>query len=166
MTGETAEYITNDFGRLRNKLATFCPDGGDDGIGCGFGLCEDVQGGLIRALEQMKRPPYNTYNHLILIVGDYPNHGDHPDCGITHTYNGESIEGLWNNIYRDIRSLPSIRVMFMPVSASKITLTLERMRSALGSEIVDSAIASTETNFVEVVTKTTITEYKRFIGIS
>ena len=166
MTGETAEYITHDFGKLKDKLASFCPDGGDDGCDCDYGLCEDIQGGLIRALRQMKQAPYNTYNHLILVVGDYPNHGDHPRCTLSHTKNGESINKLWNIIYKDIRSLPSIRVMFMPVSDAVITNTMDRMQRALGPKIVDSAEVTTETNFVQVVTQTAITEYKRFIGIS
>ena len=166
MTGELAEYITHNFGKLRNKLASFCPDGGASGLHCGYGLCEDIQGGLIRALEQMKQAPYNTYNHLILVVGDYPNHGDHPRCTLSHTKNGESIEKLWNKIYNDIRSLPSIRVMFMPVSDAVITKTMDRMQRALGPKIVDSAQVTTETNFVQVVTQTAITEYKRFVGIS
>ena len=166
LTGETAEYITHDFGKLRKKLASFCPDGGTSGMPCGFGWCEDIQGGLIRALGQMKQAPYNTYNHLILIVGDYPNHGDHSKCGLTHTKSGVSVDELWNKIYNDIRSLPSIRVIFMPVSDAVITKTMERMQSVLGPKIVDSAEVTNQTNFVQVVTQTAITEYKRFIGIS
>ena len=54
----------------------------------------------------------------------------------------------------------------MPVSDAVITKTMERMQSALGPEIVDSAEVTNQTNFVQVVTQTAITEYKRFIGIS
>ena len=166
MTGETEEYITNNFRKLESKLSTFRPDGGSDGIGCGYGWCEDIQGGLIRALEQMKKPPYNTYNHLILVVGDYPNHGDHPNCRITHTLKGDSIDGLWQNIYRDIRSLPRVRVMFMPTGDATITYTMKRMQSVLTSKIVDSTVITSETNYVQVITQTAVDEYKRIVGIS
>lgn len=157
--GDTAEYITNDFNRLKSKLASFRTSGGGDG-------CGDVQGGLLRALEQMKQSPYNSYNHLILIVGDYAYHGDTPGCTVDKYVNGKSIYTVWEEIYRDIKSFKGIRVMFMPVSVAEIRLTMKRMQSALGPNIVDSAEVTTETNFVEVVTKTTISEYKRFIGIS
>ena len=166
MTGERSEYITDNFTKLKDKLATFEADGGASGCGCDYGWCEDIQGGIIRALEQMKRSPYNKYNHLILVVGDYPNHGDHKNCKLTCTKNGENINTIWNNIYRDIRSFSNIRIMFMPVSENVITLTMKRMQSALGSKIVDSAPVTTETNFVKMVTDTAITEYKRFVGIS
>ena len=157
--GETAEYITHDFGKLRNKLASFRTSGGGDG-------CGDVQGGLIRALGQMKQAPFNTYNHLILVVGDYACHRDRPGCRVTNYVNGKSIETVWDEIYRDIRSFTGIRVMFMPISPAQIKLTMARMQSALGPKIVDSAEVTNQTNFVQVVTQTAITEYKRFIGIS
>ena len=166
MYGETAEYITNDINKLKTKLESFDVDGGNAGMDCEYGWCEDVQGGLIRALEQMKKPPYNTYNHLILVVGDYPNHGDHPDCEITHTLKGDSIDGLWQNIYRDIRSLPRVRVMFMPTGDATITYTMKRMQSVLTSKIVDSTVITSETNYVQVITQTAVDEYKRIIGIS
>ena len=157
--GETANYITNDFNRLKNKLASFRTSGGGDG-------CGDVQGGLVRALEQMKQAPYNTYNHLILVVGDYAYHGDTPGCSVKTFVNGKSIYTVWDEVYNDIRSFKGIRVMFMPISPAEIRLTMQRMQNALGPKIVDSAEVTTETNFVEVVTNTAVTEYKRFIGIS
>ena len=157
--GETTEYITDDFTKLQAKLASFRTSGGGDG-------CGDIQGGLLRALVQMKRSPYNKYNHLILVVGDYAYHGDTPGCRVTKYVNGESINSVWNTLYRDIRSFSNIRIMFMPVSEAVITLTMKRMQSALGSKIVDSAPVTTETNFVKMVTDTAITEYKRFVGIS
>ena len=166
LDGETSEYITSDINRLKKRLDSFDVDGGNAGIPCGYKWCEDIQGGLIRALEQMKRPPFNTYNHLILVVGDYPNHGDHPLCKITHTLNGESVDDLWKKIFRDIRSLPRIRVMFMPTGDATILLTMKRMQSNLGIQIVDSAVVTTETNFVEVITNTAVNEYMRAIGIS
>ena len=157
--GETAEYITSDFTKLKNKLASFRTSGGGDG-------CGDIQSGLLRALEQMKKHPYDKYNHLIMVVGDYAYHGDTKGCHVDKYINGKSIYTVWNEIYRDIRSFPKIRVMFMPISPAEIKLTMERMQKALGSKIVDSAEVTTETNFVQVVTDTTITEYKRFVGIS
>lgn len=159
MDGELAEYITHNFSDLKTKLSSFRASGGGDG-------CGDVQGGLIRALEQMKQAPYNTYNHLILVVGDYACHRDRPGCRVTNYTNGKSIETVWEEIYRDIRSFKGIRVMFMPIQPAQIKLTMGRMQSNLGSDIVDSAVVTNQTNFVQVVTQTAITEYKRFIGIS
>ena len=165
MTGERSEYITDNFTKLKDKLATFEADGGDSGADR-FCWCEDIQGGLIRALEQMKQSPYNTYNHLILVVGDHPNHGETDDCKIKNSGKLQTISKQWDRIYRDIHSLYSIRIMFMPISPANITHTMKRMQSALGSKIVDSAPVTTETNFVKMVTDTAITEYKRFVGIS
>ena len=85
---------------------------------------------------------------------------------MTNFTNGESIETVWEEIYRDIRSFNGIRVMFMPIRPAEIKLTMDRMQRALGPKIVNSAEVTTETNFVQVVTQTAITEYKRFIGIS
>ena len=159
LLGDTEEFITNDFKRLERKLATFEASGGGD-------TCEDIQGGLIRALEQMKRSPYNTYNHLILVVGDYPNHGETKNCHVNDSKKLRTIRQQWNSIYKDIRSFSNIRVMFMPVNEIEITHTMRRMQSALGTNIVDSAPVTTETDFVKMVTDTAITEYKRFVGIS
>ena len=164
MTGETDEYITNNFSRLKKKLATFEAKGGADGAGCGKN-CEDIQGGLIRALEQIKTKRYRRYNHLILIVGDYPNHGDFDQCTITRNRNNIKIEDVWNQIYSDIRSLDSIRIMFMPVYNAEIVTTMNRMRNALGDSIVDIRPAN-EGNFTQIVTETCINEYMSFAGIS
>ena len=157
--GENTECISSDFEWLKYKLASFRASGGGDG-------CGDIQGGLIRALEQMKQPPYDKYNHLILVVGDYAYHGDTPGCKVTEYVNGESIYTVWYKIYEDILMFENIRIMFMPIYPAQIRLTMKRIQSALGSEIVDSAEVTTETNFVQVVTNTTIKEYKRFVGIS
>ena len=166
MYGDTAEFITSDFNLLKNKLASFRASGGKDGIGCSFGWCEDIQGGLIRALEQVKQAPYNTFNNLILVVGDFPNHGDNKKCEITHTLQGNCINDIWDKIFEDIRSLPKIRVLFMPINRSSIKLTMRRMRAALGETIVSSTAVTKETDFARIVTETAISEYIRFIGIS
>ena len=163
ITGDTAEYITHNFSDLKNKLSKFNASGGGD-------TCEDIQGGLIRALEQMKQAPYNTYNHLILVVADAHNHEDNSTeyrCDYTHniTYN-KSFSQVWDDIYVMIKRFKNIKIMFMPVSNQLLLRTAQIMYNALGSEIVDSAEVTTETNFVQVVTQTAITEYKRFIGIS
>ena len=123
---------------------------------------------MIRALDEMEREPYDKYNHLVLIVGNAHNHEDYDeDCSYTKnaTYN-KSFAGVWDDIYCRIRRFESIRVMFMPVSGNLLLRTAKIMERGLGSEIVDSASASTETDFVDIVTKTTVREYKRFIGIS
>ena len=159
LPGEKEEYITNDFDRLKHKLASFRSSGGCDG-------CGDIQGGLIRALEQMKQPEYVDYSHLVLIVGDYPYHGDKPGCSVKTFMDGRNINDVWKDLYTEIRGFKEIRIMFMPVSCGQIVNTMKRMQSELGPEIVDSAEVTTETNFIEVVTQTTVTEYKRFIGIS
>ena len=164
MVGEQDEYITSDFARLKNKLASFKATGGADGAGCGSN-CEDIQGGLIRALEQMKKPPFRKYNHLMLIVGDYPNHGDFDFCKIDKNKDGELLRDVWERIYNDIRKFRSLRIMFMPVNVAEIVTTMKRMRNALGTEIVDSTPANRD-NFVKIVTQTTVNEYKRFVGIS
>ena len=54
----------------------------------------------------------------------------------------------------------------MPVSNDLLIRTAFFMQSALGSEIVDSTAVATETDFIRVITNTTIQEYKRFVGIS
>ena len=161
--GEKVERITSDFEWLKYKLASFRASGGGD-------TCEDIQGGLIRALEQMNQPPYDKYNHLILVVGDAHNHEDgNKGNGCSYDFNETykmSFDEVWTVIYRRIRRFKGIRVMFMPVSDDLLLRTAFAMQSALGSEIVDSAAVTTETNFVQVVTNTTIKEYKRFVGIS
>ena len=165
MIGETDEYITSGFERLKKKLASFKARGGSSGAPT-FCWCENIQGGLIRAIEQIKKPNYYGYDHLILIAGDYPNHLDLPDCKIATTDKASEIESQWKVIYEEIRSIPSIRIMFMPVSCGEIVNTMKRMQSELGPEIVDSAEATTETDFVDVITYTAVTEFKRFIGIT
>ena len=157
--GEKQEYITDDFNSIKLKLASFRASGGGDG-------CGDIQGGLIRALEQMKLSPYDNYSHLILIVGDYANHVDTIGCNVREYINGMSIEEVWYYIYEDILSFANIKIMFMPIYPAGIKCTMKRMEQALGNTIVESAEVTTETNFVEVVTSTTVNEYKRFIGIS
>ena len=54
----------------------------------------------------------------------------------------------------------------MPVSNRLLLNTAEMMQFALGSNLVNSASVTTETNFVEIITRTIATEYKRFIFIS
>ena len=164
MVGEQEEYITSDIARLKNKLASFKATGGADGAGCGSN-CEDIQGGLIRALEQMKKSPFRKYNHLMLIVGDYPNHGDFDFCKIEKNKDGEVLKDVWERIYGDIRRFRNIRIMFMPVNVAEIVTTMKRMRDALGTDIVDSTPANRD-NFVKIVTQTAVNEYKRFVGIS
>ena len=166
MTGETEEYITNNFSRLKNKLASFEAKGGHSGLHCDFRWCENIQGGLLRALEQITKEPYRDYNHLILIVGDYPNHGEDDYCELTQTLSGEYISDLWDDIYQKIRLIRKIRVMFMPVNSDDILATMQRMRMSLGKQIVSSTMVSTETNFAEIVKSTTLTEYCGFLGIS
>ena len=100
-----------------------------------------------------------------MIVGDYPNHGDFDQCTITRNRNNIKIEDVWNQIYSDIRSLDSIRIMFMPVYNAEIVTTMNRMRNALGDSIVDSRPAN-EGNFTQIVTETCINEYMSFAGIS
>ena len=160
LTGVTDEFITNYFYHLEYKLSSFRASG------CGD-TCEDIQGGLIRALDEMEREPYDKYNHLVLIVGNAHNHEDYDeDCSYTKnaTYK-KSFAGVWDDIYCRIRRFRSIRVMFMPVSGNLLLRTAKIMESGLGSSIVDSASVSTEEDFVDIVTKTTVREYKRFIGI-
>ena len=166
MTGETDEYITNNFSRLKKKLATFEAKGGHSGQCCDFKLCEDIQGGLIRALEQITKEEYRDYNHLILIVGDNPNHGETDYCELTQTLSGEYIDDLWFEIYEKIRLIHKIRVMFMPVNSDAILATMQRMQIFLGKQIVSSTMVTTETNFADIVTSTTLTEYMGFLGIS
>ena len=149
---------------MKNKLASFKATGGADGAGCGSN-CEDIQGGLIRALEQMKKSPFRKYNHLMLIVGDYPNHGDFDFCKIEKNKDGEVLKDVWERIYGDIRRFRNIRIMFMPVNVAEIVTTMKRMRDALGTDIVDSTPANRD-NFVKIVTQTAVNEYKRFVGIS
>ena len=117
-------------------------------------------------MEQVKQAPYNTFNNLILVVGDFPNHGDNKKCEITHTLQGNCINDIWDKIFEDIRSLPKIRVLFMPINRSSIKLTMRRMRAALGETIVSSTAVTKETDFARIVTETAISEYIRFIGIS
>ena len=112
----------------------------------------------------------SKYNHLILVVADAHNHEDNSTeyrCDYTHniTYN-KSFSQVWDDIYVMIKRFKNIKIMFMPVSNQLLLRTAQIMYNALGSEIVDSAEVTTETNFVQVVTQTAITEYKRFIGIS
>ena len=163
LTGELEEFITNDFDRLKQKLASFNARGGGD-------TCEDIQGGLIRALEQIKRPEYKEYNHLILIVADAHNHEDgKEDDGCDYYRNvtyGKSFASVWEDIFEMIRQFKSIRIMFMPVSNRLLLRTARIMQSALDSNVVNSAPVTTETNFVDIITRTTEAEYKRFIGIS
>ena len=164
MVGEVEEYITGDVSRLKNKLNSFKANGGADGAGCGSN-CEDIQGGLIRALEQMKKPPFRNYNHLVLIVGDYPNHGDFDQCKITKNRDGELLDDVWERIYKEIRSLNSVHIMFMPVNFAEIVTTMKRMQRKLGTDIVNSTSAN-RSNFVKIITETTVNEYKKFVGIS
>ena len=163
LTGELEEYITNDFDRLKQKLASFKASGGGD-------TCEDIQGGLIRALEQIMRPEYKEYNHLILIVADAHNHEDgKEDNGCDYYRNvtyEKSFASVWEDIYEMIRQINSIRVMFMPVSNRLLLKTAGIMQSVLGTKLVNSVPVTTETNFAEIITNTTVTEYKKFIGIS
>lgn len=163
LSGETEEYITNDFERLKVKLATFKASGGGD-------TCEDIQGGLIRALEQMEQSPYKSYNHLILIVADAYNHlGKDEDsaCSYTHYHEGnKSFSQVWEEIYERIRQFKSIKIMFMPVRNDSVLRTARLMQSTLGKKIVDSAPVTHETDFAKVIAETAVAEYKRIIGIS
>ena len=163
LTGELDEYITSDFNRLKNKLATFEADGGGD-------TCEDIQGGLIRALEQIMRPEYKDYNHLILIVADAHNHEDgNEDVGCDYDQNvtyGKSFASVWEDIYDMIRKISNIRIMFMPVSNHYLERTAKIMEKGLGSSIVNTSILSTEENYGEVITSVVRSEYKRFISIT
>ena len=163
LTGELEEYITNDFDRLKNKLASFNAKGGGD-------TCEDIQGGLIRALEQMRQPEYRDYNHLVLIVADAHNHEDdtEDDCcdyfqNVTYE---KSFGSVWEDIYDMIRDFQKIRIMFMPVSNHDLERTAMIMEKGLGSLIVNTSILSTEENYGEVITRVVTSEYKRFISIS
>ena len=56
--------------------------------------------------------------------------------------------------------------MFMPVSNRLLLKTASIMQSVLGTKLVNSVPVTTETNFAEIITNTTVTEYKKFIGIS
>ena len=163
LTGDRNVCITSDFNRLKSQLASFVACGGGD-------ACEDIQGGLIRALDQMEQSKYINYNHLILIVADANNHEDgNEGNGCDYSENVQyntSFAKVWEMIYKRVRTFNSIRIMFMPVSNSSLEKTAKIMEKGLGNKIVTTAPVTTETNFVEVVTKTAINEYKRIIGIS
>lgn len=110
------------------------------------------------------------YNHLILIVADAHNHEDgKEDDGCDYYRNvtyEKSFASVWEDIYEMIRQINSIRVMFMPVSNRLLLKTASIMQSVLGTKLVNSVPVTTETNFAEIITNTTVTEYKKFIGIS
>ena len=163
LTGELEEYITNDFDRLKNKLASFNAKGGGD-------TCEDIQGGLIRALEQMSQPEYKDYNHLVLIVADAHNHEDgKEDCGCDYRQNvtyEKSFASVWEDIYDMIRDFQRIRIMFMPVSSHDLERTAKILEKGLGSYIVNISTLSTEENYGDAITRVVTSEYKRFISIS
>ena len=54
--------------------------GGSDGpLHCNC-PCEDIQSGMEQALEFLGQEALQEYSHLIMVVGDAPQHGDDPEC--------------------------------------------------------------------------------------
>ena len=70
--------FTSDFSQLRRQLENYCACGGGDGSLCGA-ACEDMQYGVKCALANMTQSQYKDYYHMMIIIGDYPCHGDDPN---------------------------------------------------------------------------------------
>lgn len=51
------------------------------------------------------KEPFKDNNHLILIVGDNPNHRELDFCELTKTWNEQYIDDLWFDIYDKVLSI-------------------------------------------------------------
>ena len=125
--------ITSDFSQLRRRLEDYCADGGGDGSLCGS-FCEDMQYGVKCALANMTQSQYKDYYHMMIIIGDYPCHGDDPNerCyNATNPREGRKINDLWSDYFSQMKSFEHLQVWFMPISPGEIRLTYNRFNSNL-----------------------------------
>ena len=159
-TISSTEFITEDFTRLKAKLATFDADGGGD-------YCEDIQDGFERAIVEMKK--YKDYNHMILVCADAPNHVD-DDSSCDYEKNvrhNKSFDSVWKMIYADLRRFHSLKVLFMPVIGDGLMKTAEIMEEGLGKEIVMSQSVSKDgSEFSNCLMDTIRDGFRRLPGIS
>ena len=155
--------ITSDFSALRRRLEGFSATGGSNCCGS-----EDIQYGVKCALANMRQSQYMDYHHMMVIVGDYPNHGDLKRCKCYSMCNplegNRSYDSVWNDRFEEMRSIENLRVWFMPISPGLIRLTYNRFNSNLKDVHITE---DTSGDQLKTVFDNTITEvYSALMGIS
>ena len=158
--------ITSNFLDLRRRLERFYACGGGGGDVCG-GWCEDMQYGIKCALSNMTKNPYKDYYHMMIIIGDYPSHGDDPNSRCyngTNPQEGRKINDLWNDYFAQMKSLENLQVWFMPISPGEIRYTYDRFNRNLPYVHITE---DTSGDQLKTIFDDTITEvYSSLMGIT
>ena len=160
--------ITSNFGELRRRLEEFDANGGGSGLGT-WCLCEDIQYGVKCALSNMTQSAYKDYYHMMVIIGDYPNHGDDRSCGCSKERNpqegGRSFDSVWNDYFNQMRRMDNLQIWFMPISPGDIRKTYDKFKSNLGDKV--NITSDTSGDQLKTLFDDTITEvYSNLMGIS
>ena len=155
--------ITSDFGELKRRVDGFSACAGS---GCG---CEDMQYGVKCALSNMTQSAYREYYHMMVIIGDYPNHGDDKSCRCYHYKNeregGRSYDSVWNDYFNQMRKMDNLQIWFMPINPGEIRMTYNRFKSNLGDKV--NITSDTSGDQLKTLFDDTITEvYSNLMGIS
>ena len=155
--------ITSDFGELKRRVDGFSACAGS---GCG---CEDMQYGVKCALSNMTQSAYREYYHMMVIIGDYPNHGDNKSCRCYHYKNeregGRSYDSVWNDYFNQMRKMDNLQIWFMPINPGEIRMTYNRFKSNLGDKV--NITSDTSGDQLKTLFDNTITEvYSNLMGIS
>ena len=128
-----------------------------------------MQYGVKCALSNMTQSAYRDYHHMMVIIGDYPNHGDDKSCRCYHCKNeregGRSYDSVWNEYFNQMRRMDNLQIWFMPINPGEIRMTYNRFKSNLRDKV--SITSDTSGDQLKTLFDDTITEvYSNLMGIS
>lgn len=150
--------VTDNFDEIKFCLSNAIASGGED-------YNEDISGGVELALKHIEKK--QGYKHLILIVGDQPNHGDGPGDKIQykykHPYTNETWDEVWKRIGLKLDNLDA-DVHFLSVYGKYIFKTAERI-SKFHSKIFMHE-SKKDLYFSETLKNIISEQYKQYVGIS
>lgn len=138
--------------------------------GSGGDTAEDCGDGIDFALDQIKDMKEN-YKHMILVAGDYPNHGDFPPSiyahddlrPLEHPIQRIGWDVFWENISIKLLDLDA-DVHCIALPPKYIFFTMDRLLKFYPKVKRYSAKDSNE--FSNELRKATITQYKEYVGVS
>ena len=132
--------ILLDFEKVQEGLDHIQFGGGSDGpMHCDC-PCEDIQLGVERALDALESDEVVDMSHVLVIVGDAPQHGDNNDCKCSdklHPVEGCSMNEVWRRLLDRIGGLRSKKVIFVPLGDGSLNHTKTQFLKVLQNGVYE-----------------------------
>lgn len=132
--------ILQEYDMIQTSLDQLQFGGGSDGpLHCDCD-CEDIQLGVERAMDILEGSDVENMSHVILIVGDAPQHGDNSKCQCSnkmHPIEGCSMKEAWRRQIDRIACLRSKIVVFVPLGDRSLQYTMTEFLNILQSGVYE-----------------------------